>query len=42
VHHLGVNALSHGTLFDDAAPYDSKVWIFPFVMKPTELAEHMP
>ena len=42
VHHLGVNALSHGTPFDDAAPYDSKVWIFPFVMKPTELAEHMP
>ncbi|MCC6350338.1 MAG: hypothetical protein IT347_12195 [Candidatus Eisenbacteria bacterium] len=30
--HFGVNALSHGTLYDDAAPYDSQAWIFPFVV----------
>jgi hypothetical protein len=30
--HFGVNALSHGTLFDDTAPYDSKAWIFPYVL----------
>jgi len=30
--HFGVNALSHGTLFDDAAPYDSQAWLFPFVV----------
>jgi hypothetical protein len=28
--HLAVNALSHGTLFDDALPYDSKAWALPF------------
>lgn len=30
--HFGVNALSRGTLFDDAAPYDSQAWLFPFVV----------
>jgi hypothetical protein len=30
--HFGVNALSNGTLFDDAAPYDSQAWIFPFAV----------
>lgn len=30
--HFGVNALSRGTLFDDAAPYDSNAWIFAFVV----------
>jgi len=30
--HFGVNALSHGTLYDDIAPYDSKAWIFPYVI----------
>lgn len=29
---FGVDALSHGTLFDDAAAYDSNAWIFPFVV----------
>lgn len=42
VHHFGVNALSHGTLFDDAAPYDSQAWILPYVVQPTELADFMP
>jgi hypothetical protein len=30
--HLAVNALSHGTLFDDVAPYDSKAWAVPYVI----------
>ena len=30
--HFGVNALAHGTLFDDAAAYDSKAWIVPYVI----------
>jgi len=30
--HLAVNALSHGTLFDDAAPYDSRAWGLPYVV----------
>jgi hypothetical protein len=40
--HVGVNALSHGTLFDDQAPYDSKAWIVPGVVAPAELAEFVP
>jgi hypothetical protein len=40
--HVGVNALSHGTLFDDEAPYDSQTWIVPYVVAPTELAELAP
>jgi hypothetical protein len=31
---FGVDALSHGTLFDDSAPYDSNAWIFTFVVMP--------
>jgi hypothetical protein len=42
VRHLGVNALSHGTLYDDAAPYDSQAWILPYVVTPTELADLAP
>jgi len=37
--HVGVNALAHGTLYDDAAPYDSKSWIVPYVVRPTQMAE---
>jgi hypothetical protein len=36
--HLAVNALSHGTLFDDALPYDSKAWALPFVVGPVPVA----
>ena len=39
VHHLGVNALSRGAIFDDRAPYDSQAWILPYVVRPTELAD---
>ncbi len=40
--HVGVNALSHGTLFDDQAPYDSQAWLTPFVVRPTMMAEQLP
>ena len=40
--HVGVNALSNGTLFDDQAPYDSKAWLVPGVVRPAELAEYVP
>ncbi len=42
VHHFGVNALSHGTLFDDAAPYDSDAWVLPYVIQPTLMADFRP
>jgi len=42
VRHLGVNALSKGTLYDDQAPYNSDAWILPYAMPPTMLAEYMP
>jgi hypothetical protein len=37
VRHVGVNALSHGTLFDDTAPYDSQAWILPYLVRPEQL-----
>ena len=42
LHHVGVNALSNGTLFDDAAPYDSQSWIEPYLVHPLQLAEGTP
>jgi hypothetical protein len=33
IRNFGVDALSHGTLFDDTAPYDSHAWIFGYVAK---------
>lgn len=42
LHHVGVNALSNGTLFDDEAPYDSQSWVEPYVVHPLELAEGTP
>jgi len=42
LHHVGVNALSNGTLFDDVAPYDSQSWIEPYIVHPLELAEGTP
>lgn len=40
--HFGVNALAHGTLFDDEAPYDSQAWLLPFVVRPDQVAEQLP
>ena len=42
LHHVGVNALSHGTLFDDAAPYDSQSWIEPYLVHPILIADGTP
>ena len=42
LHHVGVNALSNGTLFDDVAPYDSQTWITPYLVHPLELAAGTP
>lgn len=42
LHHVGVNALAHGTLFDDVAPYDSQSWIEPFIVHPLLLAAGTP
>jgi hypothetical protein len=39
--HIGVNAFSHGTLFDDQLPYDSQAWILPFMVRPNEMAEEL-
>lgn len=40
--HFGVNALSHGTLYDDEAPYDSKAWILPYVVASTPEVDTIP
>lgn len=42
VRHLGVDALSHGTLFDDTAPYDSQAWIEPYLVHPIAIAAGTP
>jgi hypothetical protein len=40
--HFGVNALSHGTLYDDTLPYDSKAWLFPYVVETTPAVDYLP
>jgi len=35
-HHLGVNALAHGTLFDDEAPYSSQAWVVHYLVRGAE------
>ena len=42
IFHFGVNALSHGTLFDDQAPYDSQAWLLPVVLAPDQVADALP
>jgi hypothetical protein len=42
VGHVGIDAFARGTLFDDAAPYDSQAWVLPYVVTPSLLAEYMP
>jgi hypothetical protein len=42
IFHFGVNALSHGTLFDDRAPYDSQAWVLPVVLAPDQVADALP
>ncbi len=40
--HFGVNALSHGTLFDDQLPYDSKAWILPYQVTTMAAMDYLP
>jgi hypothetical protein len=35
--HFGVDALSHGTLFDDAEAYDANAWILAYAVVPERL-----
>ncbi len=40
--HFGVNALSHGTLYDDQALYDSKAWVLPYAITTAALVDYVP
>jgi len=40
--HIGVDALSRGTLFDDEMPYDSQAWVLPHVIVPEVLEDPLP
>jgi hypothetical protein len=40
--HFGVNVLSHGALFDDQAPYDSKAWILPYAVTTMPPVDYVP
>ncbi len=40
--HFGVNALSHGTLYDDQLPYDSKAWILPYQVTTMAAMDYVP
>ncbi len=40
--HFGVNALTHAALFDDTAAYDSKAWIYPYVVMGGPDVEYLP
>jgi hypothetical protein len=35
--HFGVDAISHATLYDDTAAYDSQRWVFPYVLAPNRM-----
>jgi hypothetical protein len=35
--HFGVDAMSHGTLFDDTLPYDANAWILGYAVVPVRL-----
>jgi len=39
--HFRVNALSHGTLFDPAAPYDSEAWSLPYRVSPADPGDYI-
>ena len=40
--HFGVNAFSHGTLFDDTAPYDSQTWFIPYTVVSDPVVDYLP
>jgi len=39
--HFRVNALSHGTLFDPEAPYDSEAWSLPYRVSPADPGDYI-
>ncbi|MFI5371667.1 MAG: hypothetical protein ACHQ52_08920 [Candidatus Eisenbacteria bacterium] len=40
--HVGIDALTRGTLFDDSAPYDSQAWMMPYVVIGHEMGDYLP
>lgn len=40
--HFGVDAMSHNTLFDDTAAYDSNRWYIPFVIVTEPVVDYYP
>jgi len=40
--HFAVNALSHGTLYDDTLPYDSRAWVFPYTIASSPTIDTIP
>ncbi len=38
IRHVGVNALSNGTLFDDTAPYSSQAWLWHYRLRGATVA----
>jgi len=42
VRNFGVNVLASSTLWDDAAPYNSHAWIFPYAVVNEPLADYRP
>jgi hypothetical protein len=39
--HFRVNALSHGSLFDPAAPYNSEAWSLPYRVSPADPGDYI-
>jgi len=40
--HVGINVMTHGTLYDDTLPYDSETWIFPYMVTSTPVVDYLP
>lgn len=39
--HVGIDAITHNTLFDDTAPYDAQQWMLPYVVVGHEFGDFM-
>ena len=39
--HVGIDAITHATLYDSAAPYDSQQWMLPYVVVGTDLGDFL-
>ncbi len=40
--HIGINALSHATIYDDSAAYHSHAWLFPYLNEGDVMADETP